>query len=92
MHAFEVELTTGIWSGLVRLCEFRRLNTVFHVVTESDVKAFKRRVAGDVFAEIMERCHHANAIDIRELYETEARLGKLRRKSLIGPAINVKSL
>src|SRR2546430_14962344 len=25
IHAFEVELTTGIWSGLVRLGELRRL-------------------------------------------------------------------
>lgn len=69
VHAFEVELTTGIWSGLVRLGEFRRLNTVFHVVTESDEKAFKRRVAGDIFAEMIDRCHHANAVEIRELYE-----------------------
>ncbi len=79
VHAFEVELSTGIWSGLVRLGELRRLNTVFHVVTESDEKAFKRRVAGDIFAEIIGRCHHANAIDIRELYETETRVERLRR-------------
>ncbi|MFH1923749.1 MAG: hypothetical protein ABIP48_28145 [Planctomycetota bacterium] len=80
VHAFEVELTTGIWSGLVRLGEFRRLNTVVHVVTESDEKAFKRRVAGDIFAEIIDRCHHANAIDIRELYETDTRAYGLRTK------------
>jgi hypothetical protein len=80
VHAFEVELTSGIWSGLVRLGELRRLNTVFHVVTESDERAFRRRVAGDIFAEIMDRCHHATAIDVRELYETETRVHKLRRK------------
>jgi hypothetical protein len=48
VHAFEVEFTTGIWSGLVRLGELRRLNTTFHIITDDDGKAFKRRIKGDV--------------------------------------------
>jgi hypothetical protein len=80
MHAFEIELTTGIWSGLVRLSELKRLNTVLHVVTDGDEKAYHRRIAGDIFAEIMQRCHHASADEIRQLYETETRLHGLRQK------------
>ena len=65
---------------MVRLGELRRLNAVFHVVTNDVVGAFKRRVAGDIFAEIVNRCHHANATEIRELYEVESRVSELRRK------------
>jgi len=80
VHAFEVELTTGIWSGLVRLAELRRLNTVLHVVTESDEQGFRRRVAGDIFREILNRCHHASAAQIRDLFEAETRLAILRQE------------
>jgi hypothetical protein len=80
IHAFEVELTTGIWSGLVRLGELRRLNTVLHVITNDDEKAFRRRIAGDIFGEITQRCHHANASEIRDLHEIEMRLRELRKK------------
>ena len=80
VHAFEVELTTGIWSGLVRLAELRRLNTVLHVVTDSDEAWFKRRVAGDIFREILNRCHHASAAEIRDLYDTETRMALIREE------------
>ena len=80
VNAFEVELTTGIWTGLVRLAELRRLNTSFHVVTQDDSKAFARRIRGDIFAEIAGRCHHASAREIQELYETETRARDLRKK------------
>ena len=80
IHAFEVELTTGIWSGMVRLGELRRLNTVFHIVTESDEKAFKRRASGDIFAGFINRCFHADVSEIRELYEKELRVDELSRK------------
>jgi len=80
IHAFEVELTTGIWSGLVRLAELKRLNTVFHIVTDGDEVSFKRRVAGDIFAEIVKRCHHASAEEVRALHGTEIHLSHLRRR------------
>jgi hypothetical protein len=80
IHAFEVELSTGIWPGLVRLGELRRLNTVFHVVTGDDEKAFKRRIAGDIFADIAGRCHHASAVEVRKLYESELEVGRLRQR------------
>ena len=80
VHAFEVELTTGIWPGLVRLAELRRLNTVLHVITDTDGRTFHRRISGDVFAQIVERCHHASADDVQTLYEAEARLRQLRSK------------
>ena len=80
IHAFEVELTTGIWPGLVRLGELRRLNTSLHIVTDSDEKSFRRRIAGDIFAEIIERCHHANALEVRHLHETELRVHDLRQR------------
>lgn len=80
VHAFEVELTTGIWSGLVRLAELRRLNTALHVVTDSDEQVFRRRVAGDIFREILNRCHHASAVEVRDLFETETRLAILRQR------------
>ena len=80
VHAFEVELTTGIWSGLIRLGELRRLNTVFHIVTDGDDKAFRRRIAGDIFTEIAQRCHHASARDVQSLYETEKHVDAIRRR------------
>jgi hypothetical protein len=80
IHAFEVELTTGIWRGLVRLGELRRLSTVMHVVTDDDEKSFKRRIAGDIFVEILNRCHHADAAAIRDLHATELHLQSLRKK------------
>jgi hypothetical protein len=80
VHAFEIELTTGIWSGLVRLAELRRLNTLFHVVTADDESAFKRRIAGDIFAEIIARCHHANVGEISRLYTAQMQLTELGRK------------
>lgn len=83
VHAFEVEFTTGIWSGLVRLGELRRLNTVFHVITDGDGKAFRRRIAGDIFTDLVERCHHANATDVRELYEAELITSSLRKKLFV---------
>jgi hypothetical protein len=82
-HAFEVELTTGIWSGLVRLAELRRLNTVFHVVTDGDSRAFRRRVAGDIFSEIVARCHHASEDEVRELMEAEAHTHELRKRLVL---------
>jgi len=80
LHAFEIELTTGIWSGLVRLGELRRLNTVFHVVTDDDGSSFRRRVTGDIFAEIIDRCHHARDTEIRELFDLETRLSGVRKR------------
>jgi hypothetical protein len=73
-HAFEIELTTGIWSGLVRLGELKRLATAFHVITDSDEGAFRRRIAGDIFSEIVDRCHHGSAGDVHRLYEEELRV------------------
>jgi len=80
VHAFEVELTTGIWSGLVRLGELRRLQTVLHIVTDGDDRAFQRRISGDIFAEIIQRCHHANASDVQGLYEAQRMTSTLEQK------------
>jgi hypothetical protein len=78
VHAFEVELTTGIWTGLVRLGELRRLNTIFHVVTNTDQRIFTKRVSGDIFADIIERCHHASAKEIASLHKAELAVHALR--------------
>jgi hypothetical protein len=83
LHAFEVELTTGIWSGLVRLAELRRLNTVLHVITSDDEKTFKRRIAGDIFADIIARCHHANAKVVFRLHAAQMQLAQLSRKFVL---------
>jgi hypothetical protein len=79
-HAFEVELTTGIWSGLVRLAELQRLNTVFHVVTPNDDRSFRRRISGDIFRPLVERCHHASTAEILHLHETERKLAEIRER------------
>lgn len=79
-RAFEVEITTGIWTGLVRLGELRRLNTALHIVTDGDERAFKRRISGDVFAAIAQRCHHATVAEVRELFDAETRLSSLKTK------------
>jgi hypothetical protein len=83
IHAFEVELTTGIWTGLVRLGELKRLSTVLHVVTDSDEKAFMRRISGDIFSELVERCHHAKATEVQELHGRELRVHELRERLLL---------
>lgn len=79
IHAFEVELTTGIWTGLVRLAELKRLNTQLHIITEVDDKAFRRRVSGDIFADILARCYHASASEIEELYKAEKGLRSISK-------------
>ncbi len=79
IHAFEVELTTGIWTGLVRLAELKRLNTQLHIITEVDDKAFRRRVSGDIFADILARCYHASASEIEELYKAETSLRSISK-------------
>jgi hypothetical protein len=79
-HAFEIELTTGIWSGLVRLGELKRLATAFHVITDGNDGAFKRRIAGDIFSDIVNRCHHSSAMDLERLYEGELRVAELRAR------------
>lgn len=37
-YAFEVELTTGVWSGFGRLASFREYNTKLFVITNDDKK------------------------------------------------------
>jgi len=80
INAFEVELSTGIWSGLVRLGEFLRLSTQLHVVTDGDSTEFERRIGPYVFRPLVKRCNHASVSDVHRLHSAESKAASLRQE------------
>ena len=78
--AFEVELSTGIWSGLVRLGEFSRLSTRLHVITDGGPEEFERKIGSYVFRPLLKRCNQASFKDVCRLYRAEHQVGSLRKE------------
>jgi hypothetical protein len=78
VDAFEVELTTGIWSGLVRLGEFVRLSTRLHVITDDAPVHFERKISSFVFKPLVQRCSHASVADVKKLHAAEQHVSDLR--------------
>ena len=73
--AFEVEITTGIWSGFGRLASLREYDTKMYIITNEEKKFFQ--VAGN-FPELRKRYHHILPEIIGLLYSAEKNLIQLR--------------
>ena len=81
VDAFEVELSTGIWSGLVRLGEFSRLSTHLHVITgDESGSEFDRKIGPYVFRHLVNRCNRTSAKALVKLYHAEQGAANLRRE------------
>ena len=83
VDAFEVELSTGVWSGLIRLGEFSRLSTRLHVITDDDDKAFQRRIGPYIFRPLVKRCTHTSVSALRRLHGAECKVASLRQEVAI---------
>jgi hypothetical protein len=76
-YAFEVELSTGVWSGFGRLATLREYNTRLYIVSANDKKF--SQVSG-TFPEIKPRCVNIQPEKIGLLYSAEKNLITLREE------------
>lgn len=76
-YAFEVEITTGVWSGFGRLASLRDYNTKMYIITNEN-KKFKQ--VSDNFPEIRDRYIHIIPDNIGLLYSAEKNLIDLRNQ------------
>ena len=75
-NAFEVELSTGTWSGVGRLATLLDYSNVNLYIISNDVKKYK--VVMNSFAEIESRYRHILTEYIGDLYAAELQLKELR--------------
>ena len=75
-YAFEVELSTGIWSGVGRMATLYDYTNVSFYVISNDEKRF-RQVLGS-FSDIRHRFKYINYEVLGELYSAEINLKELR--------------
>lgn len=75
-HAFEVEITTGVWSGFGRLASLKEYNTNMYIVTNENNR-FEQ--VSNSFPEISKRYIHVIPEDIGLLYSAEKNLIELRK-------------
>ena len=70
-HCFEVEPTTGVSPGLLRLYQIRNFtNAKFFIVAPSGViTKFKKETSKDPFHQIKERYQFRSYLDLKEIYE-----------------------
>jgi len=76
-HAFEVEISTGGWSGFGRLATLREYRTRLYIVS-SDVNRFNQ--VRESFQELKERYHLVNPENVGLLYSAERNLISMRRQ------------
>jgi hypothetical protein len=76
-RAFEVELSTGTWSGVGRLAALREYNTRLFVVSD-EPKKFSQVMESQ--PEIADRFKNVQTGDVGVLYAAEARLQELRNQ------------
>ena len=76
-YAFEVEITTGVWSGFGRLATLRDYDTRPYIVTNED-KKFQQVVTQ--FPEIKSRFIHVIPDQVGLLYSAEKNLIALRQE------------
>lgn len=76
-YAFEVELSTGVWSGFGRLASLREYNTKLYIIT-NDNKKFRQ--VSSSFPEVVERYYNIEPDKIGLLYSAEINLIKLREE------------
>jgi hypothetical protein len=86
-YAFEVELTTGFWSGVGRLSTLRDYSSTKLYVISNQPKKFTQVMSS--FEEFKARFKHVAADDVGILYSAELRLRELRDRFVV--AISVKS-
>jgi len=75
-YAFEVELSTGTWSGVGRLATLIDYSNVKLYVISNSMKRYKQVMHS--FAEIENRYHHILTEAIGDLYAAEIQLKELR--------------
>ncbi len=76
--AFEVELTTGTWSGVGRLGTLIDYANVNLYIISSDLKRFKQAMQS--FIEFQNRYHYVPLEQLGDLYSAELHLKELRYK------------
>ena len=76
-HAFEIELSTGIWSGVGRMATLLDYKDVSFYVISNDSKKYKQVI--NSFSEYKDRYKLIPNKDIGELYSAELNLLELRR-------------
>jgi len=76
-YAFEVELSTGVWSGFGRLASLREYNTRLYVVT-SDDRRFRQ--VSSSFPEFKDRCLNIVPEKVGLLYSAEINLIRMRNE------------
>ncbi len=77
-YAFEVEITTGTWSGVGRLATLIDYSNVKLYVISNDLKRYKQVMHS--FAEFEQRYYHILTEYIGDLYAAELQLKELRYK------------
>jgi hypothetical protein len=75
-YAFEVELSTGTWSGVGRLATLIDYRHVRMFVISNDTKKYQQVMHS--FADYTERYSHVTTDNLGELYSAELNLKKLR--------------
>ncbi|MCX6174647.1 MAG: hypothetical protein NTZ27_07860 [Ignavibacteriales bacterium] len=75
-YAFEVELSTGTWSGVGRLATLIDYRHVRMYVISNDTKKYQQVMHS--FADYTERYSHVTTDNLGELYSAELNLKKLR--------------
>lgn len=75
-YAFEVELSTGVWSGFGRLASLREYNTKLYIITNEEKKF--NQVASS-FPEVKKKYIHIVPDKIGLLYSAEINLIKMRQ-------------
>lgn len=77
-YAFEVELSTGVWSGVGRLSTLRDYSSTKLYVISNQSKKFTQVMSS--FEEFKRRFKHVLTEDVGILYSAELRLRELRKK------------
>ena len=77
-YAFEVELTTGFWSGIGRLSTLRDYSSTKLYVISNQPKKFTQVMSS--FEEFKNRFKHVETEDVGIIYSAELRLRELREK------------
>jgi len=75
-YAFEVEITTGVWSGFGRLATLKEYSTKLYVITNENKRFYQ---VLNSFPDIQDRYTNVIPEDIGLLYSAENNLIKLRK-------------
>ncbi|MCK4311874.1 MAG: hypothetical protein KAW88_03970 [Candidatus Cloacimonetes bacterium] len=76
-YAFEVEFSTGVWSGFGRLSSLREYNTKLYIITHDD-KKYKQVIKS--FPEMKNRVSNITPDNISLLYSAEKNLIQMRNE------------